>query len=162
VKKNTDDNGYTLVLRSLATARLHNLVYVKDYMFSKPGNGLLFVTSGNDSTMKAGVYWNDIASNKLQSLHAGHAKYKYKALSISEDGSQVAFIVDTDTTKTPVRHPQLFLWKNGEATAKHYDIENSLALPANWLVSDSYTPTFSKDGSNFSLDRTQHRCCKTH
>lgn len=146
VKKNSDENGYTLVVRNLATKNIVQYGYVKDYTFAKRGQGLLFSSTGNDSTFKAGIYWHDLASGTLKTLHAGHPKFKYKGLSISDDGSQAAFIADLDTTKTPIRHPKLFVWSGNEPSAKFYDVENSLALPANWLVSDNYTPVFSKNG----------------
>ncbi len=146
IKKNTDENGYTLVLRNLSGQATSQFGYVKDFTFAKSGSGLLFSSTGNDSTMKAGMYWYDLAAGQLKMLHEGRSKYKYKGLSISEDGTQVAFIVDADTTKAPIRHPQLYHWKNSDATARFYDIEHSMALPVNWLVSDNYTPLFSKDG----------------
>lgn len=145
-KANTDDNGYTLVLRSLADGKEKSFGFVKDYTFAKFGQGLLFSSTGNDSTMKAGVYWYDLASANLIALHQGKSKFKYKGLSISEDGKQAAFLVDTDTTKALIRHFQLHHWKSGDPTAKLIDAENSLALPTNWLVSEHYTPLFSKDG----------------
>ncbi len=145
-KANSDDNGYTLVLRSLADGKEKSFGYVKDYTFAKFGQGLMFSSTGNDSTMKAGVYWYDLASASLTALHQGKSKFKYKGLSISEDGSQAAFLVDTDTTKALVRHFQLHTWKQGEPSAKFIDAENSLALPTNWLISENYTPLFSKDG----------------
>ena len=145
-KANTDDNGYTLVLRSLADGKEKSFGYVNDYSFAKFGQGLLFSSTGNDSTMKAGVYWYDLAADNLTTLHQGNSKFKYKGLAISEDGKQVALLVDTDTTKALVRHFQLYNWKSGDPSAKLIDAENSLALPTNWLVSEQYTPLFSKDG----------------
>ncbi|MFM7856421.1 MAG: S9 family peptidase, partial [Flammeovirgaceae bacterium] len=146
-KANTDENGYTLVLRSLADGAEKQFGYVKDYAFAKFGQGLLFTTTGNDSTTKAGVYWHDLTNGKLTALHLGKPKFKYKGLSISEDGKQAAFLVDTDTTKALVRHFQLHVWREGDSSAKWMDAENSLALPAHWLVSEHYTPLFSKDGN---------------
>ncbi|MCE2935432.1 MAG: alpha/beta hydrolase family protein [Cyclobacteriaceae bacterium] len=143
---NNDDNGYTLVLRSLTDGKETQFGYVKDYTFAKFGQGLLFSSTGNDSTMKAGVYWYDLKSAQLTALHTGKSKFKYKGLSVAEDGQQVAFLVDSDTTKALVRHFQLHYWKAGEPAARFLDAEKSLALPANWLVSEHYTPLFSKNG----------------
>jgi dipeptidyl aminopeptidase/acylaminoacyl peptidase len=145
-KVNSDDNGYTLIVRSLADGKEKSFGYVKEYTFAKFGQGLMFSSTGNDSTMKAGVYWYDLASANLTTLYQGKSKFKYKGISISEDGKQAAFLVDTDTTKALVRHFQLHLWKQGEPAAKLIDAENSLALPTNWLVSENYNPLFSKDG----------------
>jgi dipeptidyl aminopeptidase/acylaminoacyl peptidase len=145
-KANTDDNGYTLVLKKLVDGKETAFGYVKDYTFAKYGQGLLFSTTGNDSTLKAGMYWYDLQKDELKSLHQGKSKYKYKGLSISEDGTQAAFLLDADTTKTLVRHYQLFHWKKDNA-AQFLDIENSQAIPQNWIVSEHYTPVFSKDGA---------------
>lgn len=153
VKKNTDENGYTLVVKNLNDGSAKQYVFVKDFSFAKNGKGLLFV-SGGDSTFKAGAYWHDLTNDQLKTLHSGHPKYKYRGLSISEDGTQAAFTVDTDTTKAPIRHPQLYHWQTSEAIAKHYDVENSLALPPSWLVSDAYTPWFSKDGKKLYFGST--------
>jgi dipeptidyl aminopeptidase/acylaminoacyl peptidase len=147
IKKNTDDNGYSLVLKNLNDNKEISFGYVKDYSFAKYGQGLLFSSTGNDSTMKAGAYWYNLSTQQLTLLHEGKPKFKYKGLSISEDGAQVAFLVDTDTTKALVRHFKLHHWKNGDVAARFLDAENSLALPMNWLVSENYTPVFSNDGS---------------
>ncbi len=146
-KANTDDNGYTLVLRELASGKETLFGYVKDYTLAKFGQGLLFTSTGNDSTLKAGVYWYDLAARQLQTLHEGKAKFKYKGLAVSEDGTQCSFLADTDTTKALVRHFKLFYWKKGTPTASEFDVKSSLGIAPNWLVSEHYAPQFSKDGS---------------
>ena len=148
IKKNSDDNGYTLVLKKLETNNDVSFGYVKDYEFAKFGQGLLFSTTGNDSTMKAGVYWYDLQKNELKKLHEGKAKYKYKGLSISEDGTQTAFLLDSDTTKALIRYFKLYYWKTGASSAQLLDVETSLGIPQNWIVSENYAPLFSKDGNN--------------
>jgi dipeptidyl aminopeptidase/acylaminoacyl peptidase len=146
-KRNTDENGYTLVLRDLSGDKEVRYDFVKDYLFAKNGSGLLFTSTGNDSTLKAGVYWHGIADGKLVALHQGKSKFSYKGLSISDDGLQSAFLLDTDTSKAQIRHHRLLVWKQGDAVARQLDVENSLALPMNWTVSENYTPLFSKDGN---------------
>lgn len=146
-KVNSDDNGHTLVLRKLADKKEVSFGYVKDYAFAKFGQGLLFASTGNDSTMKAGVYWYDLTSEKLQMLYEGKSKYKFKGLSISEDGRQTAFLVDTDTTKAPIHPHKLYHWSAENDLAKELRIVESLAIPQNWLISENYNPLFSKDGS---------------
>ncbi len=144
-KTNTDDNGYTLVVKKLTDGKETSFGYVKDYALAKYGQGLLFNTTGNDSTLKAGMYWYDLQKDELKTIHQGKSKYKYKGLSISEDGTQAAFLVDADTTKALVRHYQLHHWKKDNAV-QFIDIESSGAIPQHWIVSEYYTPLFSKDG----------------
>ncbi len=146
-KINNDENGYTLVLKNLPGGAEVSFGFVKDYAFAKWGQGLLFSSGGNDSTMKAGVYWYDLRGGKLQQLYEGKSKYKFRGLSISEDGTQTSFLVDTDTTKAQVRHFGLYHWKAGMSAAAFLDIEKSMAIPQNWVVSEFYTPAFSKDGA---------------
>ena len=92
------------------------------------------------------MYWYDLNQQKLQSLYEGKSKYKFKGLGINEDGTQVSFLVDSDTTKALVRHFQLYHWKAGASAAALLDVEHSLSIPQNWTVSENYTPHFSKDG----------------
>lgn len=145
-KVNSDDNGYTLVLKKLTDGKETAFGYVKDYAFAKFGQGLLFHTTGNDSTLKAGMYWYDLQREDLKMLHEGRSKFKYKGLAISEDGAQASFLVDSDTTKALVRHFKLYHWQKERPSAQLLDIETSLGIPQNWIVSEHYTPLFSKDG----------------
>jgi len=145
-KKYSDENGYRLILRNLDNRKETAFEYVRDYRFAKFGQGLLFVSSGNDSTLKAGVYWYDLAKEKLQPLYEGRSKFKFRGLSIAEEGDQVAFLVDQDTTKALIRRYQLWHWKSGSPAATHLDVENSLGIPPSWIVNENYSPVFSKNG----------------
>jgi dipeptidyl aminopeptidase/acylaminoacyl peptidase len=146
-KKFSDDNGYKLVLRNLDTRKENSFDYVREYAFAKGGQGLLFVSTGNDSTLKAGVYWYDLAGSSLKNLYTGKPKHKMRNLSFAEDGSQVAFLVDPDTTKALVRHFQLWHWKSPAPAATHIDVERSKGLPPGWIVNENYTPLFAKNGT---------------
>ncbi len=146
-KKFSDENGYALILRNLTSRKETVFDFVKDYTFAKYGQGMLFISTGNDSTTKAGVYWYDLQNEKLQALYTGKSKHKIRGLSVHEDGSQASFLVDPDTTKAPVRHYQLYHWKAGDATAAFLDVERSMGIPQNWVVNENYTPVFAKNGS---------------
>jgi dipeptidyl aminopeptidase/acylaminoacyl peptidase len=146
-KKNSDDNGYTLTLRNLSTKQDIQFGYVREYAFAKFGQGLLFSTTGNDSTLISGVYWYDLQKSTLQNLHTGKTKYKYKGLSISEDGAQASFLLDMDTTKAPNHFFSIYHWKTGDSQATVLVNAQHTNIPANWLVSEHAVPEFSKDGS---------------
>ncbi len=147
VKKNSNDNGYTLALRNLATKTETSFGYVTDYTFAKFGQGLLFTSTGNDSTLTPGVYWYDLTSQQLTTLLAGKNKQKFTGLATSEDGTQVSFVADLDTTKALIRYPKLFYWKKGETVAKQIAAEKNAVLPTDYIISADYKPLFSKDGS---------------
>ncbi|MFZ1806587.1 MAG: prolyl oligopeptidase family serine peptidase [Cyclobacteriaceae bacterium] len=145
-RKNNDDNGFTLTLRKLSTSNEISFDYVTDYQFAKYGQGLVFATTGNSPTLEAGVYWYDLQSEKLNTLFKGHSKFKYKGLSISEGGDQSAFLIDSDTTKALVRHFKLYHWKKGDGLAQSLDLETGSNFPKDWILSEHYTPLFSKNG----------------
>ncbi|MBK8289748.1 MAG: hypothetical protein IPK96_01185 [Flammeovirgaceae bacterium] len=141
------------MLRKLSNDTETQFGYVKDYAFAKFGQGLLFSSAGNDSTMQAGVYWYDLQKEQLTTLHQGKAKYKYKGVSISENGTQAAFLLDSDTTKALIRHFKLYHWTKDKSNAQLLDVETSMGIPQNWIVSEYYTPLFSKDGNKLFLDQ---------
>ena len=146
VKKESEENGYRLVLRNLKTNAEQKFSFVIDYEFAKNGESLVFSTTGNDSTMLSGVYVLDLQTNKLTNIL--QSKGKFKKISLSEDANQVAFIADLDTNiKTQIRLPKLYYWKLGEEKAKLLADENQTFAPKNWLVSEHYQPRFSKDGT---------------
>ncbi len=147
LKKNSDDNGHTLTLRTLDGTKQFNYGYVKDFVFAKHGQGLLFSTSGNDSTLKAGMYWHNLQSGTLTNIHEGKPKFKYKGLAINEDGTKAAFLFDNDTTKAQIRHFELYQWQVNRPKAELLDVTHALSLPLNWIVSEHFTPSYSKDGS---------------
>ncbi|MCU0382729.1 MAG: prolyl oligopeptidase family serine peptidase [Cyclobacteriaceae bacterium] len=147
VKKNSDENGYTLTLHNVQSKQKITFGYIKEYAFAKFGQGLLFTTTGNDSTLKPGVYWYDLVTNQNNLLFAGHKKYTFKGLSISEDGNQVAFLADTDTTaKKLIKYFKLYHWQKGKATAQLVADEKVSGILADYLISEHNSPAFSKDG----------------
>jgi dipeptidyl aminopeptidase/acylaminoacyl peptidase len=145
-KKESEENGYRLVLKNLKTNVDQIFGFVTDYDFAKFGKRLVFSTTGNDSTLQSGVYSYDLQTGKLDNIFK--SKGKFKKLSLTEDGQQIAFIADLDTnTKTQIRLPKLYYWKSGEVQAKLLTDENQTFAPQGWLVSEHYQPRFSKDGT---------------
>lgn len=154
-RKNSDDNGYTLVVKNLAARKDTTFGYVKDYALAKYGQGAAFVSTGNDtSQVSAGVYWYDVQAGTLQRLLPGKKKQKFKSLEISEDGTQVAFIADLDTTKALKRYPKIYYWKKGDVEATVLADEKTAHVPASWIVSEHFTPGFSKDGTKLYVGLT--------
>ena len=147
IKKVTEENGYTIVLRNLNDNKETQFGFVKDYRFAKFGQGLLFHSTGNDSTLTAGVYWYDLQTAQLSQLYEGKSKHKIKGLSVNEDGNQAAFLVDADTTKSLIRYNKLYHWKKSDQTASVIAGEKSSGIPQDWIVNENYTPRFAKDGS---------------
>lgn len=145
-KKEGEDNGYKLVVKSLKTNTEQTFGYVTDYEFTKNGRYLAFSTTGNDSTMKPGVYVWDTEKAALQKLAEG--KGKYKKLTFDENGQQLAFVADLDTNaKSQIRYHKLFYWKAGNTAALKVADETNQPGPKDWLVSGDANLLFAKDGS---------------
>ncbi|MFN3848705.1 MAG: prolyl oligopeptidase family serine peptidase [Spirosomataceae bacterium] len=144
-KKESEDNGYKLVLLNLKTNTEQSFGFVTEYDFPKFGKYLSFVSTGNDSTLKSGVYVYDLEKGQLTS--AFESKGKFRKLSFTETGDKLSFIADLDTnTKTQIRNPKLMLWKNGEKAAETI-ADNQNNPTKDWFVNADYAPRFSKDGS---------------
>jgi len=145
VKKESKVNGSLLVLHNLKTGKQDSIAYVNSYLFAKEGRNLVLHTTGKDSTLKNGVYLYHLDRFRSQALitQAG----KYTQLSIAEDGKQVAFIADRDTTKAKIRPFELFHWKASQDSAKSVADEAATFLLEDWMISNNWTPQFSKNGS---------------
>jgi dipeptidyl aminopeptidase/acylaminoacyl peptidase len=149
-KQPSDDNGYTLVLRNLNKGSEHRFPFVKDYLFDKSGQALLFHSTGDQGEFKPGVYRFDLTDLQLQPLYQGHSRHQIKGLALSDEGQQAAFLVDTDTTKALIRYFKLYHWKKGQNLAEVKVAEQTDGIPSGWRVGD-FTPWFSRDGTRLFL-----------
>ncbi len=144
-KKEDDENGTRLVLRNLNTGKELSFGFVTDFEFSENGKRLMFATTGNDSSMQAGIYLVDLATQTLKPIC--RAKGKYKFLIFDEQGDQAAFLSSTDTSKSRIRFYDLRYWQSGAGdSAVVLADTNAAALPKQWLVSEYRKPMFSKNG----------------
>ncbi len=150
-KKQNDNNGYLLVLRNLTTGMEYRFEFVKSYLFDKQATCLLFHSTGNGADFKAGVYRYDLKRLELQQLYEAHPKYNIKGLSLTDDGSQAAFLADTDTTKARIRYFTLMHWQAGQATARLRAASQTTRIPNGWLISEHFNPEFSKDGTKLFI-----------
>ena len=143
-KKIGKDNGYHLVLHNLSTAKEDTLKFVTDYIFAEEGKKLSYITTGQDSTIKAGVYVINLENNEKKQVFESD-KAKYFQLSFSDSGKNLSFVVDTDSTKVQIRPNELYIWKEGnEKAVKQLDSETA---PKGYLVSSDEKIYFSKDES---------------
>jgi dipeptidyl aminopeptidase/acylaminoacyl peptidase len=80
-------------------------------------------------------------------IYLSHSKHKFKKLTFDDNSEQLAFVADLDTnSKTQVRYPKLFYWKNTEPKAMPLADEMTAGIQKNWLISQETAPRFSKDG----------------
>jgi dipeptidyl aminopeptidase/acylaminoacyl peptidase len=143
-KEESDSLGTQLVLLNLKTGKERKFPFVTEYEFSKNGKRFIFATSGDDSLFEAGVYAVNLETEQMQPLL--RAKGRYKRLAFDEAGEQAAFLADLDTSKSRLRAFSLYYWKLGTDSAVKLLDTLHAAVPKGALISEFYTPLFSKDG----------------
>ena len=126
-KKESADNGSTLVFHQLSNGQKVEVPFVKQYIHAEEGQRFGVQSSGDDSLFQAGVYLFDVASAKLQSIFRSKVDFKY--LSFDKTGVQLAFLADLDTTKARIRPFELFYWRDGLDTVKNIANNQSDFLP---------------------------------
>ncbi len=148
IRKEGNENGYGLVVANLQSGTEKRFPFVKEYAFSENGRWLAFAATGNDSTLKAGVFVIDLEKDLLQNLYQGHPKQQFTNLVFAETNDRLAYIADLDTNaKTQIRLPRLFYWKAGQEEAQLAADESSQPGPEGWLVNGFFKPVFARDGS---------------
>ncbi|MEM9324582.1 MAG: prolyl oligopeptidase family serine peptidase [Bacteroidota bacterium] len=141
-KKWKKDKGYPLVIQSLASDEQWRFPSVTDYVVAKEGPSIAFITKG-DSTMAAGVYAFDATGEETTAVTLNDGSFY--SLVWDDAGQQLAFLLDSDTTKALRRNPDLLYWKAGMDTVK--TLERSTELGQDEVLSTSFDNHFSEDGS---------------
>ncbi len=144
-KKESAENGTKLTLRNLKTGKDQTFPFVTDYAFAKFGRTMALVTTGNDSALLAGVYVYDLDKEQLRPMTRG--KGKYKNLALTEDGTQLAFVTDRDSSKAQIRQYELRHWRSDQDSAQVLADSTASFKPKGWLISEHTAPNFAKDGS---------------
>lgn len=143
-KKVSKDNGYHLVLMNLTSKKQDTFKYVTNFSFAKEAKRFTFSATGEKDKTKAGVYVLNLENEKLSQVYDTE-KAKYYQLNFSDSGKNLAFVVDTDTTKVQVRPNELYYWKEGNLKAEK--LLDSSSSPKGYRVSSDGNTSFSKDDS---------------
>ncbi|MBK7869774.1 MAG: hypothetical protein IPJ74_03350 [Saprospiraceae bacterium] len=144
-KKESRENGSTLVVRNLSNGQETSVAFVKSYAHAEEGSKFTLVSTGDDADFKPGVYVFDGAKGALQTVF--NQKGDYKNTVFDKKGTQLDFIDDLDTTKMRVRPFGLYHWQEGQASAKLMADDDSNFLPKGWRISENANVRFSEDAS---------------
>ncbi len=144
VKKESDKNGSRLVVRSLISGKEDTLPYVTDYTLAKSQLGIAAVGTGNSKHSDHVSIYN-VRQGKFQKLQVQRGKYNH--LQFSDDGKQLSYIADLDTTKNLVRPYELYLWNNSNRSSKMIADSASSFMPSDWSISNNKGPYFTEDGN---------------
>lgn len=133
-----------LVIRELAGGRETSVDKVDDFELAEAGARIAWITQGKDSTMAPGVYWMDPREGDVEPLH--RAKGTFKHLTLDEQGKQLAFVADLDTTKARVRPYGLYHFGPGKDSAALALAAGTEIMEDDWTVSEHLRLRFSKNG----------------
>lgn len=140
--------GSDLVLRNLANGDNKIFKNVVDYNFNTYGQKLMMrvAKSGSDSGSKAAVLIFDLAKQKLDTVLKGGNDFK--SFAFTEDGSKAAFVAERDTnTKALQRFYSLYLYNDGDDSAKVLVDKNTAGMQVGNTVSEWGNVLFSKKGN---------------
>lgn len=133
-----------LVLRHLESGASWHYAHVTDYTLAE--NGRLLAYTQDDSTGRSvhGVRL-DGATPREQTLHK--SALHYPQLTLSDGGTQVAFLAGPDSTDVPHHDNTLYHWRVGDDAPAPVAQSGASGLPADWLVSEQAGLSFSEDGT---------------
>lgn len=167
-EKKTDKNEpLTLVVRHLETEKEERIADVVSYHFDEKGNYLVYVTANPEPKKKEdkkeenkeeviaetsvtpvvtpayGAYVLEVKTGKKTALLLGEGKFTQ--FSLDKEGKQVVFTYTQDEEKALMKTYAIYhasLPKEAKAL-----VTNTIkGMPENWVVSENYTPQFSKNG----------------
>ncbi|SNS47902.1 Dipeptidyl aminopeptidase/acylaminoacyl peptidase [Ekhidna lutea] len=146
-KKRSKKNGYDLVVKNLNDNSDFTFSYVLDFEIAEEGAALALTTTGNDSTIAAGVYRFDFDDKIFKPIY--RSKGEYSQLAWDKKGNQLSFISDTDTTKALKRDYHLHYykteWDSSKTIAKNETLDNL-------IVNNDFKPNFSESGKRLFFE----------
>jgi dipeptidyl aminopeptidase/acylaminoacyl peptidase len=167
-EKKTDKNEpLTLVVRQLETAKEERIANVVSYHFDEKGNYLVYVTANPEPKKKEnkkeenkeevaeettvitsidqeyGAYALEVKTGKKTTLLLGEGKFTQ--FNLDKEGKQVVFTYTADEEKTLVKTYTIY-HASLPKKATPLVANTSKGMPENWVVSENYTPQFSKNG----------------
>jgi dienelactone hydrolase len=143
-KSKAPEKGSTVVLRDLSRETDWQFPLADEYAFAKNGGRFGVTCTGGDSTGVAGVFSVDLQSRVRDTLAIG--KGIYKQLALDEEGKQVAFLADRDTSRSPLRSFGLYHWAGGKDSALLIADTVTPGMKKKWIISENGDLWFSRNG----------------
>lgn len=152
LRKSLDEDTYRLLVRSLSNTDSFYLEGVKSYTLARDANVIVAHQTAKDSSWADGIL--RLGADELAWETVSEAAGDYAGLTLSNDGSRLAFLVSDKGDKDPQKSFRLHYWQAESATAT--------ALPTAWLpsgyrISDDREPAFSEAGDYLFFGTTPRR-----
>ncbi len=131
------EEGTELVLRNLLTGETRSYFLVSEYYFGKKGNVLLYETTKkvSDAKVQPAVYKLDLATKNFVTIFQ---KFNdAKAYVMDDDGKQVAFIAERDSSnRAAQKFYKLYYYKDGADSATLLASRDSKGMMPKWTVAE--------------------------
>ncbi len=140
-------SGTPLILRNLLTKEEIEFINVNNYYFNKKGGKLLIEQARNekDSLSKILVLLYDIRNKRIDTLSRGGNNFKQ--LTISDDGTQVAFTAERDSKpKDLQKFYKLWYFKAGMDSATLLAGTKQAGIEKGMTISENGRLSFSNSG----------------
>lgn len=143
----TMETGTDLILRRLDKGEERRFLNVLEYYFSDNGSKLLVEEAANpkDSSSRACVLLTDLATGRTDTLSRGGNDFKN--FSMTEDGSQVAYLAERDARpRELLKYYRLWYYNAGMDSATILVDKLSRGMQLGMTVSEFGNLKFSKSG----------------
>lgn len=146
-KKKKKEDIKVLAIKALNGSTSYSYEKADQYAFSKNGSTLAFSQNAGEEADSVLVSYLKLGDTEPTQLYNGPGSLK--GMNLSEDGSQVVFLLSTDTTKQKT----YALWHSQNGAAASQLIDSGMAgFPNDWVISEHATPYFSKAGDRLFLE----------
>ena len=179
-KKKDKKAGQPLLLINLETGMRRTFPSVTNFVFSKYGDRLAFITSVKAEPKKGSGKSASKESNKenvdakseadedddydevdgvylvrlsnLQTTRLIEGEGNYRGLTFTEKGNQLAFATNRDDYESETPAWSLYHWNPRSKVAKKIAAEGDKGIPIGWWIATQSSQTFSKDGKRLYFE----------
>lgn len=144
-KKTDAEEGTVLCLRNLKVSTYDSFPKISNYVFDKNGNTLVIDRRGNkkDSILKNALIWIKMSDIRFDTLLKNYTDLK--SIALNDDGTQLAFVATTDTTKAEQK--PFTLYHINKQLQKIELNNDAKGIPNNWRINENANLSFSKTGN---------------
>ncbi len=134
IARESEDNGYHLVIRNLNNKSSDTVKFVTSYLFAEESPVLICSTTGDGKGNGAGVLVIDLEKNRRNEIFSG--KGRFRQLTITKDGKRAAFLVSADVKDKSGNEFSLFWW-NGSGNARLAANQGTPGIPEKWIINEN-------------------------
>lgn len=134
--------GNTMVVTGPAGVMQARYEHVTEYIFSRYGDVLLFISTKKDSIDSVSVHYMVYPGLEAKTIYHGPG-YAKKA-GLDREGEQAAYLFSADTGK--VKQYELYHYRIGQGSPENTVNASTTGMPEGWCVSEHSNIYFSENG----------------